>query len=428
MNYWNKIKKIYFSEFFKYSTTLLSSNVIGQLIAIAVYPIITRLYTPDAFGEFNWFLSVVGILMLLATGKYESAIVLPKVEKQAVALCQLSFLITCSCFLFFLIITIFWKENIAVFFHREQLVTFLPYLPFYLLLGGIYQILNCYFIRQKCYYNISFYNIMQNVFSSGLKCFMGFKGFLQQGLVIGQFWGQTLAVISSAVAGRSLFGQLKRWDRQEIKTVAEIYSNFPKYVLPSGLINTFANNLPVLLLSMYFNMEFIGIFTLALTIGFRPVNLFSTSVYQILFRRMSEHLQQHKLLKSECLLFCRMCLFFIFPFFLVFAFLPENFFMLLFGSEWNGVGFYFKCMLPWLFLTILVASLSFIPDLFFKQKMSMNIEIGYVILRIVSLLSGIYFHSFDLAIILYCGIATLVLSLKLMWYFQLIKKYELSLK
>jgi O-antigen/teichoic acid export membrane protein len=105
-------------------------------------------------------------------------------------------------------------------------------------------------------------------------------------------------------------------------------------------------------------------------------------------------------------------------------FIPESVFEALFGREWGKVGFYLKLISPSLFLSFFVASLSFVPDIFFKQRTAMNIEIVYLILKIIALFSGIYLRDFNLAIILYSGVATFMLSVKLTWYFRLTKKYD----
>ncbi|GHT39074.1 polysaccharide biosynthesis protein [Bacteroidia bacterium] len=427
MGPWNNIKKVYSSEFFKYSAALLSSNAISQLIGIAAYPFITRIYSPEIFGEFTFFLSIVGILAIFPTGRYELAIILPKSEKKAIALFQLCILLNGLFFLLSSFIIVIWKAKIASFFHQESLLALLPFLPFLVLLTGLWQTFNYYFIRQKKYYNISAYNITQSIIGSGLKCVLGIKGFLQSGLVWGTLSGQFFAIIISLIAGKSQLKEVKKTDKAKIMQTAKTYVNFPKFELPNELLNTFAGSLPVLLLSFYFKMGEIGLFSLALTVGFRPVNLFSTSVYQVLFRKMSERLQNREKLKRELLLFCKTCIITILPFFILFLFISEWAFEILFGWEWKAAGFYLKCMLPWLFLVVLVASISFIPDLFFRQKTAMHIEIVYVILRILALFTGIYFQSFRLAVILYCGISALMLFVKLSWYFCLIKRYESSL-
>jgi len=430
MSFFNQIKKIYASEFFKFSAVLLTSNVIAQIIGFVAYPIITRLYNPEVFGFFNFFLSIVSVLTLLTTGQYELAIILPKSEKKAVALFQLSLLLTVFFSLLFFIVVSLFGRKITSLFHQEQLVSLLQYLPLYLLLYGFWQSLNYYFVRQKKYYNLSVYNVVQSTAGSILKCFFGIKGFFVYGLVWGQLFGQFLATLISAISGKSFLRHLKQWDRQKIKIVAKTYSNFPKFQLPHALLNTLAGNLPILLLPFYFKMEMskIGLFSLALSIGLVPVSLFSNSICQVLFRKMSERIQNKEKIMNDCILFCKMCVIFILPFFVFFPFIPNKFFGFLFGQHWIDVGFYLKLLLPCLFLSILVSSLSFIPDIFFKQKTAAIIELIYLILKTIAILLGVYFQSFNLAIIFYCVIVTFMLMVKLLWYFKIVRKYELSVE
>jgi O-antigen/teichoic acid export membrane protein len=423
----NNIKKIASSEFFKYSAALLSSNVIAQVIGILAYPLITRIYGREIFGEFNLFFSIAGILIILATGRYEAAIILPKSEKKAIALFQLCLILNVFLFFISLLVALLWKEEIASFFKIESLIRLLPFLPVFVLLGSFWLTLNYFYIRQKKYYNISSYNIVQSLVASILKCLFGIKGFIQSGLVWGTLCGQLPAIVVSFFKSEFPLKKIIKIDKSELANVAKTYSNFPKYELPNGLLNTFAGNLPILLLSVYFEMEEIGLFSLALTIGFRPVNLFCNSVYQTLFKKINERIHNKENIKRDLLLFCRTCVVTILPFFLLFLFISEWIFGILFGQEWRDAGFYLKLMLPWLFMIVVVASISFIPDLFFKQKMAMNLEIICVTFRTISLLTGIYFHDFRLAILLYCAVSALILGIKLIWYFRLVKKYETSL-
>lgn len=425
MNFRKNFQKVYSSEFFKHSAALLSSNTISQIISFAIYPVITRIYAPEVFGDYSWFINIVGILTILFTGRYDLAIALPKSEKKSIALFQLSTLVN-ICFLFlFIMVFLIWKNEIALLLNRKNLASLLPFIPLCAFLAAMWQILSNYFIRKKKYYNISTYNIVQSIMGAGSKVILGFKGLINSGLIVGHLLGQLISIVASVLKGKTILKSVVKVNFAEIKQVAHAYSNFPKYELPNGLLNII--NLPILLLPFFFGMEKMGLFSLAFTIGLSPVSLFSYSVYQVLLQRMSEKIHNKQFIKKECFLFCKTCMLLILPVFIIFVFIPENFFVSLFGSNWEGVGYYLKIMLPWLFLVILVASLSFIPDLFFRQKKAMSIEIAYILCRTVALLTGVYFQDFNLSIILFCIVSAIVMLIKLIWYFYLIKKYESSL-
>ena len=60
---------------------LFSANVVAQAIGLLVYPILTRIYSPEDFGLLNLFLSIGNVLVILSTMEYYNAIVLPSEDK-----------------------------------------------------------------------------------------------------------------------------------------------------------------------------------------------------------------------------------------------------------------------------------------------------------------------------------------------------------
>jgi O-antigen/teichoic acid export membrane protein len=420
----SRIKKITSSEFFKNSAALLSSNAVAQVIGFIVYPVITRIYSKETFGEFNLFFSIVGIMTLFATGKYNLAIILPKSGKQALALFQLCMLLTLG-FSLLLCIPAFWgKDLFADLFNRKELSVLLHLLPLFVLISGSWSTMNYYFTRQKKYYNISIYNITQSAVNAVSKCLLGLKGFVHFGLIWGTFFGQFSALVISFFKSGFPLRKVLRINKAEIKAVAKTYSNFPKYELPNEALIAIAGNLPVLLLSVYFDMAEIGLYALALAVVSNPVHIFASSMYQVLFERFSGKVRTGEKLKQELVRFCKMCIIVLLPFFLLFMFISEGVFGLLFGEEWRRAGLYFQYMLPWQFMVILTLSLCCIPDLFFRQKTAMKIESIHITLRIIALLAGVYFNNFPLAIVLYCTVSVVISGIKLAWYFNLVKQYD----
>ncbi len=62
----------------KNTARLFSANVVSQVVGFLVYPLLTRLYSSSDFGLLNLFVSIGGVLVLIATADYQYAIVLPK--------------------------------------------------------------------------------------------------------------------------------------------------------------------------------------------------------------------------------------------------------------------------------------------------------------------------------------------------------------
>lgn len=415
------------SEFVKNSATLLSSNVIAQIIALAIYPLITRMYSPDDFGEFSLFLTIAGVLSIISTGRYESAILLPKDDSKARAVFQLCIKLSLYVFVILFPISFFIKKPIAELFGSKVLQNCLPLLPVLVLLSALWQSLNFYITRFKEFKKSGFYNISQSTVNSSLKYGFGYFKILQVGLILSSVIGQFVAFISTVIISRKLIFPTLKQNKTDINIVKREYSKFPSYEMPHAVINMLSGSLPVLLLSTKFSLELIGFFSLGITLGFRPINVFCSSLYQVLFQRVAEKVNNNETITAFLFSYIKkVALIVLPPFLLVFLF-AEEIFEFLFGVEWSVAGAYFKVMLPWFFVVIFTSSLSFMPKVFQMQKYAMFIEITYITLRIIALYIGLYNNSFYLAIVLFCGVSVFVLLAQLIWFMSLAKQYEKNL-
>ena len=62
----------------------------GQLSLLLATPILTRLYSPETFGLAASFISIVGLLSVVAGLRFEQAIPIPDSDEEARSLAQLS--------------------------------------------------------------------------------------------------------------------------------------------------------------------------------------------------------------------------------------------------------------------------------------------------------------------------------------------------
>src|SRR2546425_10423373 len=97
------------SEFIRHILTLITGTTIAQAIPLVVTPILTRIYSPQDFGLFALYMSIIAILGVVATGRYELAIMLPEKDEDAINVVYISFIITLATSLITLIV--FWFFN-----------------------------------------------------------------------------------------------------------------------------------------------------------------------------------------------------------------------------------------------------------------------------------------------------------------------------
>ena len=131
--------------------TLLSANILAQAIGLLVYPVLTRIYSPEDFGLLNLFLSIGGVLVILAGLEWYNAIVLPKSEREARAVVHVS-CISLWAFTGLLILTVPFSKPIARIFDMPDLASYYWMMPFFVLFVGFWNILNYWYIRRyRCY-------------------------------------------------------------------------------------------------------------------------------------------------------------------------------------------------------------------------------------------------------------------------------------
>ena len=89
------LKNIRASEFVKNVFTIFTGNVVAQAIPFLMEPVLARIYSPDDFAVVSVYLAVANLFSIVATGRYELAIMLPKEDKKSIK--GLNLFHTCEC-------------------------------------------------------------------------------------------------------------------------------------------------------------------------------------------------------------------------------------------------------------------------------------------------------------------------------------------
>lgn len=414
-------------ELIKNSATLLSANAISQGIAFAVLPVIARLYSPDELGILALFLGIEGLLSVIANGKYDSAIVLSKSKSMAANTFNLCFLINAVFSLLILIVLLLGSHSILSMLHYESLEGVIYYLPFFVFIVAFAQASIFWFNYNKRFALTARYTLWQGLINNGLKVGSGFLKAGLMGLVWANLSSHFISILS-CFTRKETWNQLFHFNKKEILAAASEHRKFPLYTLPHTFINMVSGNLPILLLSGYFGMAEIGLFSMGITIGFRPINLLSTSLDQVISQSMAERVNKQEPIWNSLYQSVRKLFIFALPAFIVLFFLVPYIVKFFLGEQWDQSALYIQIMIPWFLFALFAASLSSVPSIFGKQRTSLIIEFLLIILRFIALCIGIYLNSFVWAIILFSFVSTIVVVVQLIWFLLLVRNYEHSLK
>ncbi|MFO7843100.1 MAG: oligosaccharide flippase family protein [Bacteroidales bacterium] len=153
------LKKIRTSEFYKNVLTLVSGTAIAQAIPILISPILTRLYSPSDFGLIALYLAIVNIFVIVATGRYNLAIMLPEDEKEASDLKFLSIYINLFVSIILLFVVLILNDPVTRILDNEDISVWLYFIPLSVFIRALFKIYEYYENRRKNYKSISFANV-----------------------------------------------------------------------------------------------------------------------------------------------------------------------------------------------------------------------------------------------------------------------------
>lgn len=423
-----KLQQIIRSEIAKNFSLLFAANVFAQVVGLLVYPILSRQYLEEDFGLLSLFLSINGIMTILATAEYQYAILLPKEDKRARACFHVGALVMLCIFaVSWLLIPQPVSHRICNIFGTPELEPYLWLLPLFMLISALWILTNYWFTRCKRFRNVSIYQITQSLVSAGSKVGLGALG-VSGGLIWSCVIAPVVAYVVSIFAGaRDLMCQLLHIDKEEMRLAAREYDKFPKFSLPRALVNNVSGNLPALLLTPFFGLGEVGFFGMAMSLSFRPINMVCDSLYQVFFQHISQRVQKGETIRHFVTNFIGKTLLILVPCLTIGWFILPPLVEWFLGDSWTRTAELIRYMLPWLLLTCLGSPLCFISDVFNQQKVGMFIEWGYCALRVLALMVGVWMQSFTVAIIGYSAVGTIVISGQLCWYMSLIRRYEKSI-
>ena len=135
---------------------LVSGTTIAQLIPIILQPLLRRYFSPEEFGAYAVYLSLIGILFIVASMKYELAIILPEKDKTATNILTLAVLINLVFSFVLLIIIVLFRRPVSNLINLPaQYSIYLYLVPLGVFLYSMYQSINYWLIRKKLFFSIS---------------------------------------------------------------------------------------------------------------------------------------------------------------------------------------------------------------------------------------------------------------------------------
>ncbi|CAM4076460.1 lipopolysaccharide biosynthesis protein [Kerstersia similis] len=374
----------------KTASTLATGAISGQLVVLMVSPILTRIYSPDAFGVFGGYVACLYILGCVSALKYDVAIPLVKSSRQANSLIALAVFINVifSVLIFFIIFCV-----LALYPNKEYEFV-LWALPLGLLLSGVYSVFMYYNLRLRKAGLIAKTRFIQSLSGAMAQVSLGYLMAGVSALVIGQ-------IVSISAGG----GRLMRASRLKnmrcyfsaslLWATARRYIDFAKYNSPSALLSVGNNHLPVILIGGLFSPAAAGVYVIVHRILITPLSIVSSSISSAI---LSFGADSSKMSFGRNVVLVFLCLSPLSVFAAVFGY---HVFGYVFGAEWASGG----QVVAWMMLFL---SYKFMYDATFmlyaarnNLKEGLGTQIIVFVIRLGGLVVCSVFFDFDVSIFIF---------------------------
>jgi len=361
------------SEFGQNVFKLITGTALAHVITFFVTPILTRMFSQQSIGELQIFISTVTTFGVVASLKFEMAIVLPKDDDEGNAIAVLSIF---ALFIFSMLLTILlavFGKPILHFLNADALQPFLYFISLGVFLFGLWEALQYVLIRRKRFGILATNKIIQVAVTQLLAVFLGIFWQKTQILLFAQILGYgTAAAAILFLRPISLNVSFKR-----LFHLIRVYKKFPTINTAMVFLNVFSLQLPVFMLSSYFGPEIVALYAMANRLMNIPLFMVGRSVRQVYFQSASEayHHGGEALLNVYKSTVKKIALFAFVPLFVVLvAGQPIAYYYL--GTEYARAGLYMQILTFWMFFQFINSPISATFTIIDKQ------EFGFVLIVI----------------------------------------------
>lgn len=367
------------SNFFRNLAALLTGNALAQAITLVSIPVLTRLYTPEEFGAIALYIAIVNLFGMVSTGSYDTAIMIPKRSSEAFNLLAGCIGLVAIASLACLAAIVLFGNNLASLFEAESYRLLIWLIPLLVFLQGSHKALYSWYNRHRYFKAMGLNRVIQNSGQVGTR--------LNRWAFPDGHWGLAIGYLAGLLAGWiSIFTRVfkkEAWklnfiSRSSIFKVFKKHRDFPAYLLPMTVINSFSVHLLIYVLSFITTSYWVGIYERAWRVISLPTSLLANAFGSVFFERFSKTKKRERLF----VLSYTGNLVFISILMIPVAIWAEEIFVFALGKDWEIAGSIARLLLP---LTILNYATSCISTLFSvvgKNKILLAWQIAYLLIML----------------------------------------------
>lgn len=309
---------------------LLTGSVLAHALPILLGPFLTRLYTPEDFGQYALLWAVVTNLAVMACVRYEFALPLERTVRGAALLMAL-----CAHLLVAVTVASAPAAVLLVFW-RDMPLAWL--VPAGVLSIGATQWLTLWTTRAKSFGLLTWARLLQQGGGALLQTLLGLLNAGAAGLMLGPIVASLCSAwLLARPAPQGGWLQLRSQSLTRLKAMAARHRNFPLYNTPHAFIGALQDTLTLLLIAAWAGDAAAGLWALALRYLKAPATLLGSALSQTLYPQLLQArsaAEARRLVRRTIAVLALLAV----PLTAVLLFWGPGLFNWVFGTQWSDAG------------------------------------------------------------------------------------------
>ena len=360
------------------------ASAISQLLMLGFSPVLTRLFTPEEFGYFAVFSSLVVAFGAISTGRFELAMLS---ETKLTQKNNLLFIALVSCVLFTVFLAIlFFSLNKIVdqvswsnFSNESQSLLFLG-----VILVGFQQCFTHLAVREKNYKVVAFSKLLNTIIFLASTLLINHMFIVGPNLIEGYLLGIFSSILIFFAFRKTMRFNLDEINFEDLKALIQRKKSYPLIVSVSDFMSNLGFILPPVIIAFCFGADKAGLFALSQRLLGAPLAFLGHSLGQVYLGEGAHLLHKsefefRKFFKEMMRLLVLLAFFILIPIGVVCSKLAAT----LFGPDWLEIGPLVLTLLPMFILQFLASPLSNTLILLGKEKLLLIFDVA----RLFSLIS-----------------------------------------
>ncbi|MBD2792782.1 lipopolysaccharide biosynthesis protein [Xenorhabdus szentirmaii] len=372
-NYWSKVGVVF------------SGTLISQLIPILGSLIIVRLYAPNNIGEFATWLSIIILLSIILTARFESAFGLEEdgyERNNTLIVTLINILISSFSLMIFLLLYIFimQPENFEYFL----LIIAIPASVCY----SIYTVTQSWLSCGGYFKKLGSVRISQNLLITIPQIIFGNIDPTLVNIISGYIVGSTLSCLFCLKQLPIKKDNFKDFTLSIFRDKWKKHKRFLLYSLPADTANSLSSQLPIILVNYKFGSEWAGYLSLTIKTLGAPISLLGGSIRDVFIKSASTSYRINSSCKNEYKKTFNVLMILSSIMLICSIFILEPIFSLLFGEQWRISGLIGIWLIPMFALRFVSSPLSYTLYIAEKQNIDFVWQMSLLFLTITSFTIG----------------------------------------